>query len=205
LSIARHPFYAEAARTRRPVVSRDAMNDERIPRELSAALPQRTHVFVPIVVKDRMLGGFAATWWEERRELDDGEIGLMEAIASQAGVALDNARLFRDNERRVEELSVLHDLSRAVTGRLDQAGLLETIQQQVARLLDARHLLILLHAEEPGAIEVVLRVRDGRRVDDGPRWYPGGAAGLSGAGLDSGAPSRVGDYLAAGARRGGAP
>ena len=46
----------------------------------------------------------------------------MEAVGSQAGAALENARLFHDNQRRVEELAVLHELSRAVTGRLDKAN-----------------------------------------------------------------------------------
>jgi len=202
LSIIQHPFYAQAARTRRPVVSTDVMHDPRIPRELRDAAPHRTHLFVPIIAKDRILGGFAATWWETERALGESELRLMEAIASQAGVALDNARLFRDNQRRVEELSVLHELSRAVTGQLDQADLLETIHQHVARLLDVRHMFILVHDDTADELEVVLRVKDGARLDGEPRRYPRRVAGLSGVVFDAASPIRTDDYPGECARRG---
>ncbi len=194
LSIVRHPFYAEAARTRRPVVSVDVMRDERIPSEVSAAVPRRTHIFVPIIAEDRMLGGIGVTWWETARELTAGELGLMETIASQAGVAIDKARLFRDNQHRVEELSVLHELSRAVTGQLDQAELLDTIHHRLARLLDARQFAIVIHDEERDELEVMLRVKDGLRSERHPRRYPRHAADLSGVVLDTGRPIRTDDY-----------
>src|SRR5262249_57811464 len=58
ISIVQHPFYAEAARTRRGIVSTDAMHDERIPRAIREAAPHQTQLFVPIVAKDRIVGGF---------------------------------------------------------------------------------------------------------------------------------------------------
>jgi len=206
LSIVQHPFYAEAARTRQSVISTDAMNDPRIPRELREAAGQRTHLFVPIIAKDRMIGGFATTWWDRARPLSEDEQRLMEAIASQAGVALENARLFRDNQRRVEELSVLHELSQAITGQLDQAGLIETIHRQVARVLDVSHMVVLLRDEAEDGLDVVLRVRGGvRRDDEPPRFYPQRAAGLAGIVFDTGRPIRTDDYAGECARREVAP
>jgi GAF domain-containing protein len=205
LSIIQHAFYAEAARTRRPVVSVDARHDERIPPELRESVPHRTQLFLPIIAKDRMLGGFAVAWWETARVLSEGELRMMDGIASQAGVAVENARLFHDNQRRVQELSVLHELSRAVTGQVDQADLLDTIHQQVARLLDVRHMAILLHDDSSNDLEVVLRVTDGARRDDQPRRYPRQALGLSRIVLDTGQPIRTDDYLGECARRGVEP
>ena len=87
-----------------------------------------------------MIGGFAVVWWTRSREFSPSDLALIEAIASQAGVAIENARLFDENRRRVEELSVLHELSRAVTGQLDRAALLDALRGQVARVLDvAQH------------------------------------------------------------------
>jgi len=203
LSIAHDAFYAEAAATRRPVVSTDVMSDPRVPASLKAAAPHRSQLFVPMVVKDRMLGGFAATWWTERRDLGEGELRLMEAIASQAGVALENARLFRDNRRRVEELSVLYELSRAVTGQLDRGGLLDTVREHVARLLEVRHIFVLMRDEASLDLDVVLRIKDGVRSEG--RRYTAGVAGLSGVVLESGRAIRTSDYLGECARRGVAP
>ena len=135
LSLVDHAIYAEAARTRRPVFVADAANDPRMPPVIRERAPHRSHLFVPVVTKDRMLGGFAVVWWERRRDFTPGELALVEAIASQAGVAIENARLFEENRQRVEELSVLHEMSRAVTGELERAALLEALRVQLGRVV----------------------------------------------------------------------
>jgi GAF domain-containing protein/CheY-like chemotaxis protein len=206
LSIRQHAFYREAAEQRRSVISIDAAHDPRIPEEVRTNAPVRTHLFVPIFAQEHMIGGFSAGWWAKVRELSDAERRLMEAVASQAGVALQNARLFQDNQRRVRELSVLHELSRSVTGQLDQAWILDSLHQQVPRVLDVRHMAVVLLDEEHDRLEVVLRVRDGRRCDeDEPRSYPRDHAGLSSLVFASGRPIRTADYLGECRRRGVAP
>jgi signal transduction histidine kinase/ActR/RegA family two-component response regulator len=204
LSIRDHAFYREAAEQRRSVISTDGHHDPRIPAEIRRSAPVRTHLFVPIFAQDQIIGGFSANWWEKARELSDAERRLMEALASQAGVALQNARLFQDNQRRVQELSVLHELSRSVTGQLDQAGLLDTVYQQVARVLDVPNMAVLLLDEEhDDRLTVALRVRNGRRCEDEePHFYPRARAGLSGHVFDTGRPIRTTDYVADCARYG---
>jgi len=150
VSILKHAFYAEAARTRRPVYTSDARDDARLPAVMREQGPHQSQLFVPVVVKDRMIAGFAAVWWEQAREFTEGELALMEAIANQAGVALENARLFDENRRRVEELSVLHDLSCAVTGQLDRAALIEALRSQLARVLAAENMVVVLRDDERG-------------------------------------------------------
>ncbi len=195
-----------AAVHRRSVVSADAVNDPRIPEDMRRAVPARTQLFVPIVAQEQMIGGFVALWATEARELTEAELRLMEAVASQAGVALQNARLFQDNQRRVQELSVLHELSRAVTGQLDQSGLLDTVYQQVARVLEVRSLAVVLLDEEHNRLNVVLRVRDGQRCEDEePHFYPRDGAGLSGRVFETGRPIRTTDYAADCARLGVTP
>jgi GAF domain-containing protein/CheY-like chemotaxis protein len=206
ISVTRHAFYADAAQRRQAVVSTDGVNDARLPEEIRRAIPVRTHLFVPIVAQEHMIGGFAAGWWDKVRDLSDAELRLMEAVASQAGVALQNARHFQDNQRRVQELSVLHELSRAVTGQLDQAGLLEAVYQQVTRVVDVRSMAVVLLDEEHDRLSVVLRVRDGRRCEDEePHFYPRAAAGLSGVVFDTGTSIRTSDYVADCARHGVSP
>ncbi|HJR04151.1 MAG TPA: GAF domain-containing protein, partial [Methylomirabilota bacterium] len=206
LSIRDHEFYREAAEQRRPVISTDGIRDPRLPEEIRRRAPVRTHLFVPIFAQDQMIGGFSANWWDKVRELSDAELRLMEAVASQAGVALQNARLFQDNQRRVRELSVLHELSRSVTGQLDQAGILDTLHQQVPRVLDVRHMAAVVLDEERDRLDVVLRVRDGQRCDeDEPRSYALDEAGLTTIVLKSGRPIRSADYLGECRRHGVAP
>jgi GAF domain-containing protein len=162
ISITDHPFYAEAIRTKSPQTSSEVAEDPRFPPELlSEATRHRAQLFVPIVAKDVVIGGFIAVWWTECREFAPSELALMEAVASQAGAAIDNARLFSDNQRRLEELALLHELSQAVTGQLDRAALVETIYRQLAHVLDAPAGGIVSYDETTQEFEVLWTVKDG--------------------------------------------
>ena len=190
---------ADVARTRRPQFSRDVRNDLRIPDVVRETLPHRSQLFVPVLAKDRLIGGFIAVWFDAERELSAEEMSLMEAVANQAGSAVENARLFEQNRRQVEELSVLHELARAMAGQLDREALLETLRMHVPRLLSARTLVVILADEQRGDLEVVLRVVDGA-IDDRDSRYAR-SVGLTSVVMETGRPFRTDDYAAECARR----
>jgi GAF domain-containing protein/ActR/RegA family two-component response regulator len=193
LSVVEHPFYAEAARTRRAVFARDVATDARLPAFVVEQIPHRSQLFVPILIKGRLVGGFVAAWLREPRDFTPGELALMEAIGNQAGAALDNARLFEQNRRQVEELTVLHELSRAVTGQLDEQALLAALHRLLPRVLPVDKFVVLLVGEPGDEVEVVLRVRHGQIDREGIRRYPS-STGLASVVLQTGRPLRVDDY-----------
>ncbi|PYN69612.1 MAG: hypothetical protein DMD93_07115 [Candidatus Rokuibacteriota bacterium] len=202
LSLVRDPFFAEAARTRRPVASSDVAADPRASAVMRDVVPHRSHLFVPIVAKERMIGGFGLIWYERVREFSASELALMEVIANQAGVAIDNARLFEENRRQVQELAVLHELSRAVTGQLERAALIDAIHAQVARVLDVRNMVIALHDEERRELEIVLRIVEGVPDARPPLRYPDRASGLMSVVRETGRAIRTDNYEAECARLG---
>src|SRR5262249_8487763 len=171
----------------------------RLPRVVRDTMPHRSQAFVPILAKDRLIGGFIAVWSEAERDLSAEELSLMEAVANQAGSAVENARLFEQNRRQVEELSVLHELARAMAGQLDREALLETLRIHVPPLLGARKLVAILADEQRGDLEVVLRVVDGA-IDDRASRYAR-TVGLTPVVLESGRPFRTDDYIDECARR----
>jgi GAF domain-containing protein/CheY-like chemotaxis protein len=205
LSIGRHAFYAEAARTRRPVFSADTIRDPRVPADVFADFTHRSQLFVPIVAGERLIGGFAAVWWDRTRDFSPGDLAPVEAIANQGGVAIENARLFEENRRQVQELSVLHELSRALTGQLDFAAVLAVVRAQVPRVFAVRNMAVILRDEAADVSEVVLRITDGVADARIPQRYPGHPLGLAPIVLASGRPLRTEDYVAECTRHGVTP
>ena len=202
LSIRDYPFYAEGARTKRPIFSRRVADDPRIPPIIHDRLPHQSQLFVPIVTKDRVIGGLVAVWWHRDRHFSDSDLALIEAIATQAGVALENARLFQENSRQIKELSVLHALSRAVTGELDRGTVIEALSWQVGRVFDARNLLVVLRREGQDQLDIVLWTRDGARSPAVPVRLPAHQVGLAGAVMRTGLPLRTDDQAGECARHG---
>jgi signal transduction histidine kinase/CheY-like chemotaxis protein len=199
------PFFAEAARTKRPVSSSHVAADPRASAVMRDVVPHRSQLFVPIVVKEQMIGGFGLIWYERARQFTASELALMEVIANQAGAAIDNARLFEENRRQVQELAVLHELSRAVTGELEQAALIDAIHAQVARVLDVRNMVIALCDEERGELEIVLRTVAGVPDMRPPLRYPERASGLTTVVRETGRAIRTDHYEAECGRHGVQP
>jgi PAS domain S-box-containing protein len=119
-----------------------------------AALDERSHylhreerfetaAFVPIAVKGVPLGALVVA---RRTPLafQQGELGQLSAVASQIGVAVENARLFAEAHRRLKDLSLVHEVGSAVAASLDLPGVLNVGTEAVRGLLDVTHCALLL-------------------------------------------------------------
>ena len=72
----------------------------------------RSYVGTPIVYQDRAVGTLSL-FDTGPHPVSDAEQMLLIAIGQQIGVAAENARLYRETQRRVRELELLHDVSLA--------------------------------------------------------------------------------------------
>ncbi len=187
-------------------------NDPRIDRQVFEGIGSHSVLFAPALAGGEPVGAVFLVWWAAGRSFPPQEVRLIEAVASQVGLFMDNTNLTRQTRLRLEEseallseLSVLHDLSRTVTGQLRQDDVVEAIQRQVARLLDARHMALAVVDEGASEITAVLRLRDNVRDAEPLRRSIHARVGLTASVAKSGRPIRTDDYLGECARRGMEP
>ncbi len=131
---------------------------------------------VPLQVGGRVLGVIEVQS-DRRGQLTEKEIPLLETLASQIAVALNNAHLFQERDRRITELAILNQISRVLSSALDLNELLETIYQQVGRLFDTNNFYIAAYYPESDEWETLLEIEEGERLL--PERYKVGA-GLTG-------------------------
>ena len=99
----------------RSIWSDDVPNDPAFKHPVVKKFPMQSLLLVPLQVRDRRLGFFVFAWWTERRAIKPDEIRLMEAIASQAALAVEAARLAASAEQaavgreRTRMDQLLHD------------------------------------------------------------------------------------------------
>ena len=98
----------------------DASADARVNLRLAAKWETLSALFVPFVAHDETLGLLAVTSSKPRR-WTDGHVEVAEALAAQAAVAVENARLYEEARSALSELKnaqarIIHNEKMAVLG-----------------------------------------------------------------------------------------
>jgi GAF domain-containing protein len=199
------PAYARALETRAPVVVDDASDATLIPPQWVDTCGVGGSLVVPLLRHDAVIGFMHLDVLRRRGRFEPWQVSLAAAIGAQLALAIENSRLFSDNQRRLEELALLHELSQAVTGQLDRAALVEVIYRQLARVLDAPTGGIFAYDERRQEFEALLRMRNGAiEVAETGRRYPVGV-GLMTRLVERRQAIRTDDYVEACGREGVTP
>jgi GAF domain-containing protein len=95
--------------------------------------------------------------------LTDDDLELLGAVADQAALAVQNARLYRAAEARAQQLATLNEVARLVTSTLDLNSVLELIVTKTLEILNAEAGSLIL-VEGPQR-DLVFRVTRGEHPD----------------------------------------
>lgn len=129
------------------VVVADAQQDQRF-MPLGEEDATRAAVAVPIVTAREVFGALYVA--SERPDaFGEADVRLLSTLASQLGVALDNARLFDTEQRRVRQLDRVNTLSIAITAQLDPHENLRIAADAVASIFAVQHCGIVLSGDGP--------------------------------------------------------
>lgn len=96
----------------------------------------RSELAVPLKVAGRVIGVLDAQS-QRLNAFDASDVTVMQSLASQAAVAIENARLYENLGRQVAQLTALQETNRAVASTLDRDTLLKLVMEQATDLLHA--------------------------------------------------------------------
>lgn len=102
LSVRAFPLVQEALDQRAPVYSSDVPADPRCAHPAIRRLAFRSCLFAPMVVKERIIGGLFLVWWQKSHTFTPEQLRLMDGVARQAAMAIDNASAYHE----IEELNI---------------------------------------------------------------------------------------------------
>ena len=115
---------------------------------------------VPLVVHDRVIGVMAVLSHQPHM-FDEDHLKILRVLANQAAIAIENARLLREEQTRARHLTLLNNISRHAISMLDPDQLLSRAAEQLERGLAFDHMGIGL--VDPASKEVIIRAEAGRR------------------------------------------
>ncbi|MEA3341369.1 MAG: GAF domain-containing protein, partial [Chloroflexota bacterium] len=112
---------------REPLMIEDVWNDPLMAtvREAMHRLDIRSMLIAPLIVKGEVLGSIGLDAVGQQRRFSAEEVALAQTIANQVAIAIENARLFEEAQRRVHQLSTLNRVGRRVASILDRQRLLQ--------------------------------------------------------------------------------
>jgi diguanylate cyclase (GGDEF)-like protein len=110
---------------------------------LASGSPPRPLCAVALRSHDRGLGVLTVVGRPEQQFLAE-ETALLAAIGRQVGMALENADLYADSRRKVQEFEALYQLGRTMASTFNLQDILSRISQMVSSLLHAQAMSLML-------------------------------------------------------------
>jgi signal transduction histidine kinase/ActR/RegA family two-component response regulator len=123
----------------------------------------------PIKYRDQVIGVLDLLETDEPREWTEDDIALVQAISDQVGLALENARLFADTQRRAEQMATVNRIGLSINSDLDLKGVLNALYEQINRMVDIDSFYVALYDAGTGMIEFPLLVGGEGPVELDPR------------------------------------
>lgn len=115
----------------------------------------RPGVALPLTVGGRVTGVLTVAGKPEGADFSEDETVLLTTLGTSLGLALENARLFRELKLRAAMLERLIGVGRVISGSLDVDAVVESALESVREVLGAERCILRLLDEESG--ELVLK------------------------------------------------
>jgi len=136
--------FAHVHRTRKTLVVRE--NFAQFAEKLgSYVLPgtqmEKSAVYVPLIVGNKVRGQIDLTDMKSENAFSNSDVRLLETIANSMSVALENARLFNETQRLLQEteqhaaeLSVINAIQEALAAELNIHGIYDTVGDKIREI-----------------------------------------------------------------------
>src|SRR5262250_2032684 len=147
-------------RTRQPVLIRENYVEEVKKLGVEAIRKGGCFCGVPLVAYDRAIGAMA-DFADQERAFDEGHLELLRVLASEASIAIENARLFHEERTKARHLALLNTISRNAITTLNPDEMLVKITEQIEAGLTYDHIGI--GSLDYATREIVIQAEAGTR------------------------------------------
>jgi GAF domain-containing protein len=165
--------YAE----RRPICTQDRANDpsvqytDEVKRLFAQSARFRGYLAVPILFRDEVVGVLGAHY-HDAHEFTPREVEVMSNLATLAGTAIENARLYDESETRRHAAEALADVTRGLTQSLEPDLLNRQVLSSINTLLGTGFASLVRVDRVSGDQTIVAISSEGRAVVQTGLVYP---------------------------------
>ena len=117
-------------------------------------------IAVPFMIREDAVGIIIVENYEREHAFSESDLNLLNTLAASMSVALENARLFDETNRLLEEtqqqaaeMATVNTVGQAITSELELDALIELIGEQVRKIFAADIIYVALHNKQTDLIE----------------------------------------------------
>ena len=132
-----------------PVLVEDVERDSRFCEDIDSihGLRTRSNVAVPLIIKEQAVG-VVQVINKVSGTFNRHDVEILEALTGSAAIAIENARLYEEIERRTQQLTILHELDRVITTSLRITDVYHALSLYIVPLLPYHHMSLTLLDED---------------------------------------------------------
>lgn len=112
---------------------------------------------VPLLAPDRALGCIAVSASDPYRKFTERDQQLLVTVASQASIAIENAQLYYQVQRRAAQLTRLNKLSTQLSDTLDPQAVLDMVARSASSVANAMGTAVFMWRDESRTTMVLVR------------------------------------------------
>src|SRR5580658_4151332 len=147
-------------RSGQPLLIREKFREETQRLCIEALRPLGSICAVPLILYDRAVGVMAVHSPKEQA-FDEGHVEFLRVLASEAGIAMENARLFAEEQKKSRQLTLINNVSSHAITTLDPDEMLAKIATEMEKHLAYDHIGIAIL--DYSAKELVIQAEAGAR------------------------------------------
>ena len=152
-------------KNKRPVIANDVYKDKRFKKSISQKLKYETHniLCTPLLVKNVAIGVLEVINKELYSPFVDDDLRILNILANNISIVIENARLFDTSLKKINELNTLSEISRNINSILDLDPLLKVVMQNATEVMKAEVSSVLLLDEDEK--ELIFRIALGEKSE----------------------------------------
>ena len=139
------------------VIIEDVRKSPLFPKDIAETFRMRSIMYVPIISRGKTIGIIGIDRIKVKAPFGDKEKAIFKGIVYQIGTALENSSLYRealektiDLNRRVETISVMHEIDLAIISTLEADEILENTVMIISRFISCDRAVVTLVDKEKG-------------------------------------------------------
>jgi len=174
-------FSGQVIRTKEPLL---LVNTDQV-QEWSARLDAKSvgeaaksYLGVPLVLEDEVIGMISLQNVKREGAFNQDDLQLLSTLANSMSVALENARLFdeaqrllQETEERNAELTVINSMQDGLVAQMDMQGIYDLVGDQIRQIFDAQVVTITRFNTENQLIEYLYTYEKGQRFEIEPQPF----------------------------------